>query len=169
MLLVALLLSRQIISSSLLTFFLIYFFLTWEARYRKGAFHLVRLCLILANIQKIEKSCLKEKKPNGIKWSLKCQNKTWRQLLFHTTLTIRYQHFQSSPFQIEKDAFELRNSQANLYTCKLLPCSGSQVLRVYVGNINKLLQGKAQIALQSVIIKCSLFSFKCKADKYLQD
>lgn len=98
-----------------------------------------------------------------------CQHETWRQLLFHTTLTIRYQHFQSLPFQIEKEGLEPQDSQLNSFTCNLLPCSGSQALRVYVGNINKLLQGKAHIALQSMIRTCSLFSFKCKADKYLQD
>lgn len=43
-----------------------FFFLPCQVRYRKGPLYLVRLYLILANIQKIQKSCLKEK-TNGIK------------------------------------------------------------------------------------------------------
>ena len=75
-------LDRSSFSSPFIGFCLfVCLFLTCQVRYRKCALHFVRLHLILANIQKIEKPCLKEK-TNGIKWSLKCQHETWRQRLF---------------------------------------------------------------------------------------
>lgn len=147
-------------------FLFVFFFLTCQVRYRKGALHLVRLCLSLANIQKIEKPCLKEI-TSGLMWSLKCQHETWK-LLFHAVFTIRYQGFRSFQFQIEKEGLEPQDIHLNSFTCNLLPRSGSQSLRV-CGQHQQAPTGKSLHCSAECDKRCSLFSFKGKADKHLQD